>query len=117
MKVIVNRCFGGFGISNAAAKRYRELGGKVYLIGENYPDNPDFPKQKEGIVTYSPYFPNEESSLRTDTLLIQVIEEIGLEISSGKHAKLEIIEIPDDIDWTIEEYDGREWIAEKHRTW
>ena len=30
---------------------------------------------------------------------------------------LKIIEIPDDVDWIIEEYDGNEWVAEKHRTW
>jgi hypothetical protein len=30
---------------------------------------------------------------------------------------LEIVEIPDDVEYTIEEYDGLEHIAEKHRTW
>jgi len=30
---------------------------------------------------------------------------------------LRIIEIPDGVEWQIEEYDGDEWIAEKHRTW
>ena len=27
------------------------------------------------------------------------------------------VEIPDDVEWQIEEYDGSEWIAEKHRIW
>lgn len=26
-------------------------------------------------------------------------------------------EVPDDVQWQIEEYDGREWVAETHRTW
>jgi len=30
---------------------------------------------------------------------------------------LKIVEIPDDVDWEINEDDGSEWIAEKHRTW
>jgi hypothetical protein len=28
-----------------------------------------------------------------------------------------VIEIPDDVEWEVEEYDGLEWVAEKHRTW
>ena len=32
-------------------------------------------------------------------------------------AKLKIVEIPDDVEWIIEEYDGKEWIAEDHRRW
>jgi hypothetical protein len=27
------------------------------------------------------------------------------------------VDIPDDVKWQIEEYDGNEWIAESHRTW
>ena len=30
---------------------------------------------------------------------------------------LKIIEIPDDVEYTIKEHAGREWVAEKHRTW
>jgi hypothetical protein len=25
--------------------------------------------------------------------------------------------VPDGVEWTVEEYDGREWVAEVHRTW
>jgi hypothetical protein len=28
-----------------------------------------------------------------------------------------VVEIPDGIEWSIQEYDGLEWVAEKHRTW
>lgn len=30
---------------------------------------------------------------------------------------LKVVSIPADVEWQIEEYDGAEWIAEKHRTW
>lgn len=53
---------------------------------------------------------------REDPLLIQVIEELGEE-ASGYCAKVSIIEIPSDVEYTIEEYDGYEHVAEKHRKW
>lgn len=53
---------------------------------------------------------------RDDSALVQVVEEMG-EAANGRCAKLEIVEIPDDVDWEIAEYDGNEHIAEKHRTW
>lgn len=53
---------------------------------------------------------------RNDPLLVKVVEELG-EKANGACAELEVIEIPDDVKWHIEEYDGREHIAEDHRTW
>ena len=53
---------------------------------------------------------------RTDPDLIKVIREMGAK-ANGKCAKLKIINIPEDIEYTIEEYDGLEHIAEKHMTW
>jgi hypothetical protein len=37
--------------------------------------------------------------------------------ANGAHANLKIVEVPPDVEWQIEEYDGNEWVAEKHRTW
>jgi len=53
---------------------------------------------------------------RDSPILIQVIEELKDE-ANGHCANLKVVEIPDDVDWTIEEYDGFEWVAEVHRTW
>ena len=53
---------------------------------------------------------------RDDPALVQVVKELG-ERSFGGHASLSVVEIPDDVEWQIEEYDGNEWVAEKHRTW
>jgi hypothetical protein len=35
----------------------------------------------------------------------------------GCYAKLKIVEIADDVDWEITNYDGLETVEEKHRTW
>jgi hypothetical protein len=35
----------------------------------------------------------------------------------GRYAQLKVIEIPENVDWEIGEYDGMEWVAEKHRRW
>lgn len=53
---------------------------------------------------------------RSHPVLVQVVEELG-SAANGRFASLKIIEIPDDIKWQIEEYDGCEWVAEQHRTW
>lgn len=53
---------------------------------------------------------------RDDPKLVQVVRQLGHE-ANGPHAELKVVEVPDDVKWTVEEYDGREWIAEEHRTW
>lgn len=53
---------------------------------------------------------------RNDKLLIQVVKELG-EKADGACARLKIVEIPDDVDFEIDEYDGNEWVSEKHRRW
>jgi hypothetical protein len=53
---------------------------------------------------------------RNDLLLVEAVESLGEE-ADGEYAELDIVEIPDDIEWEIEEYDGKEWVSERHRTW
>jgi hypothetical protein len=45
-----------------------------------------------------------------------LVEE-NAELYSGRCAELRIVEIPDGVDYEIEEYDGKEWVSEVHRTW
>jgi hypothetical protein len=57
---------------------------------------------------------------RDDPVLIKIIETVGLDNAAGNFAQLAIVEIPDDVPedgWEIKDYDGVEWVAEKHRTW
>ena len=53
---------------------------------------------------------------RTDPNLIKVVENLGEE-ANGPSSRLKVVEIPDDVDWYIEDYDGVETIHEKHRIW
>ena len=91
MKVVINKCFGGFSLSE---KAYEYLG--LEWDGFGYE------------------FYHEES--RTDERLVKCVEELGAE-ANGDCAELKVVEIPDDIDWYIHEYDGLESIHEYHRSW
>jgi hypothetical protein len=53
---------------------------------------------------------------RDDPVLVSVVRELG-DRANGNFAELKIVEIPASVDWQIDEYDGREWVAEVHRTW
>jgi hypothetical protein len=53
---------------------------------------------------------------RDDPRLVECVEKFGLE-ANGDFAELAVVEIPDNVTWCIEEYDGSEWVAEQHRTW
>lgn len=91
MKVVINTCYGGFGLSDEAMQEY---------------------KNRKGI-TEDIYQGDIE---RNDPDLVRIVEKMG-DAAAGSFAELKVVDIPDDVDWEIEEYDGREWIAETHRTW
>lgn len=57
--------------------------------------------------------------VRTHPDVINVVSQMG-ERSFGHGAKLHILEITDDVsvdNLTISEYAGKEWVAERHKTW
>jgi hypothetical protein len=53
---------------------------------------------------------------RNDQYLVRVVEELGDDVN-GRFSELKVVDIPDDVEWQIDEYDGLEWVAEKHRIW
>jgi len=86
---------------------------EYYKLVEGEKRNPIGPKRYEK--SNAAYFTPRDIP-RNDPFLIQVIEELGKQ-ANGKYSLLKIIDIPDDVDWEIEEYDDWEWVAEKHRRW
>jgi len=124
-KIVINTCYGGYGLSRKAVMRYAELKGielqpyisdfykKIY--GEYATlDNPEIYINYMTIPERKNFNPKDIE--RNDLDLIKVIEELGKE-ANDKFSLLEIIEIPDNVDWEITEYDGVETIHEKHRSW
>ena len=116
-EIVINRCYGGFSLSRKAFLRLRELHQKDALEetdwGEPWCDGSGI-REPLGFRGNVGMFCRDIP--RNEPLLIQVIEELGVDVN-GACAKLKIVEIPNGMDWVIEEYDGLEWIAEKHQTW
>lgn len=84
MKVVLNKCFGGFGVSKKAAEYMGvEWDGYGYMF--------------------------DSQDCRTDERLIKCVEELGKE-ASGALANIEVVEIPDGSFYIIDEYDGFETI-------
>jgi hypothetical protein len=131
MKVVINNDYGGFGLSKKAILRYAELKGiKIYCDDDDKKwctmyytvpvaeykkvyakDNIERDYKASNELCFS-----DDDIERGDPTLVKVVEELKEE-ANGCHASLKIVEVPDDVEWTIEEYDGSEWVAEKHRTW
>lgn len=96
---MLNRCYGGFSLSQKVKQLYKEATSEI-----SKPKN----------------WHMDTDVRRDDPVLIQIIEKLGVEHAGGGFAKLKIIEIPDDIPhdgWIVQDYDGMEWVAEKHRVW
>lgn len=91
MKIVINDCYGCFGLSDKAMKRYTELRGST---AERYDCNID----------------------REDEMLIQTIMELGKD-ANHEFSDLKIVEVPDGVEYDIGESGGMEHIAEVHRTW
>lgn len=83
MKIAINKCYGGFGLS-------------------------DFACEKLGCHPYD----YDARSARANEKLIDLMETYGSEKCSRSCAALVIVEIPDETtDWEINEYDGLETLT------
>lgn len=155
MKVVINTCFGGFGLSGRAYQEIAKAQGRpIYFFNNIYNGGsaelkPITLEETEGNLFFSAYdledpngtLPNNDdwgtlsmeeraarnkiytdhtfedfSQDRSNPLLVHIVEELGKD-SWGRCAELKVVEIPDGVDFEIDEYDGSEHIAEKHRTW
>ena len=111
MKVVINSDFGGFSLSDQAIRDYAQRKGITLVEKEDRFGNTFFVNSEAD----ENYF-NDREIPRNDITLVAVVESLKDE-ANGFCASLKVVEIPEDVDWYIEEYDGNEWVAEKHRTW
>ena len=123
MKVIINRCYGGFGLSDEACEwLIKNKGwkvthftpeGRVEDESAQLIDNSDRPEWVAMTGRYYLVESRSSVSLRTSQDLIDCIETIGAVAASGRDAELEIVEAPDGIEWEIETHHGIECVVPK----
>lgn len=114
MKVVINQCYGGFGLSDKAFERYLGIKGIAFESYVTEYDNRLY--YKAGHLKDEEYNLSEYDIERNDPALVQAVEELGIEANS-QYSSLKVVEIPDDVKWYVSEYDGWETIHEEHRTW
>ena len=93
MKVVYNACYGGFGLSYTAKMLARRWGIKEYDVDD--------------MLGFKG---------RDDLDLVEVVEELGI-LANGGCAKLAIEEIPDGVEYEIDEYDGFESVVPPRQVW
>ena len=89
MKVVINGCYGGFSLSDEALAYLGIPGGSRY----SYDDDRANPK------------------------LVECVEKLGEAVNHDSASYLYVVEVPDDVKWTITDYDGLEQVEEVHRVW
>ena len=144
MRIIINTCYGGYSLSKKAVKRMADIQGThcfffkssigngnkgyeplsvddeaktMFWTAFTIPNPNDF--LVDGELPNKKYCEIEIESRpenRSDPVLLQVVEELGKE-ADGQCAELKIVEIPDGVQYHIDEYDGIESIHEDHRSW
>lgn len=108
-KIVINSCFGGFGLSQEALRELQKLNDKL-VVEQN---SEVLPEKSLWLSADFWDYPHHRGNYH----LIEVVEKLGSR-ANGYESKLCIVEIPDDVEeYTIEDYDGQEWVAEVHRTW
>ena len=105
-KIVYNACYGGFGLSEAAVRRYAEIKGWEFKTHQFDEHNARYYMiDNEG---------NEidECDLndRADPVLVQVVEELG-DAADTLYSNLCIRELPAGTKYRIEEYDGSEAVV------
>lgn len=143
MKVVINNCYGGFGLSPEATLELWKRGGPVEStpVSEyygthadgakralqewrEYLENPILRRRRAFITVFSPDEKlvlyaghcNDGDKAMANPTLVSLVEEMG-EAANGASASLKVVDVPDDAEWEIDEYDGNEHVAERHRSW
>jgi len=129
MKIVLNRCYGGFGLSDEACEwLIKNRGWKVgaYTKDGKYPDETTqlirgetscfgiYNINESAVVGEECY--ESDQKYRTHKDIIDVVEALG-KAANGRCADLEVVEIPDGTKGEIDEYDGMETFYEIHNSW
>lgn len=69
-----------------------------------------------GIIVIDGYIWSSSDIKRDDPLLIEAVNILGREANT-RFSALKVVEIPDGIEWVIDEYDGAESVEEAHQSW
>lgn len=93
-QIVINLQHGGFGLSDEAMELYQAFCRDANITPEQY--DIDIPRDSDQLVS--------------------AVKVLG-ERADGRYAQLKVVTIPDDVEWSVMEYDGTEWVAEAHRTW
>lgn len=133
-KVILNKCFGGFTPSRKAYELYAKKKGLELYLYELHINNQktSYHKVNKSDSIFTMYLTKDygnvvdsinnkdrlylDDSHREDATLIEVVEELGYEASSNT-SLLKIVEIPDDLDYVIDDYDGIETLHQRVQEW
>ena len=136
-KIVINTCYGGFGLSEAGMQAYAARKGLTLypekdVLFTRYWTIP--PEQRVAqirneqwakittaeLIAYNKAYASQVINAiyfnRDDPDLVAVVEELG-DLANGLNADLKVVEIPDEVVWKIVNYDGLEHVAEVHRTW
>ena len=85
MKVLINKCYGGYGLSY------------------------DFIYHLKNFDKYKDYL-HEHEFKRDDQFVVEEAIKFGLDKAGGFLSELEVIDLPDNVKYSIDEYDGMESI-------
>lgn len=142
MKIIKNKCYGGYSLSVKAKIEIAKIKGKELYFFNMYKEPITPEEASKSLIALSYTVPNpydfnidklgadgtykeantivESISIdwdnRTDPNIVAVVEKLGNEANT-KYSDLVVVEIPDSIEYEIDDYDGMETIREVHRTW
>jgi hypothetical protein len=112
--IVINTCHGGFGLSRDAQIAFLERSQISYTLVSR-DDRHSNERYGPMIMVKGKHWYDKDIA-RDNPVLVTLVHELGPAVN-GEHARLKVVRVPADVDWQIEEYDGKEWISEKHRTW
>ncbi len=101
MKIVINTCYGGFGLSRSAVRFLSQL-------QEVEPTEDDLKSE----YLYAAASNYRDEARRTDPDLIRTVETLG-DMANGRYSNLTVLDLRDDLtEWYISDYDGLETVYE-----